>query len=52
MTYRIGDVRRYVYEQIRRMLRIGWLVHDEERRVRGTGLPPPIHPDTSAARVD
>lgn len=35
MTFRIGDVRRYVYEQIRRMLRIGWLAHDEERRVRG-----------------
>jgi hypothetical protein len=35
MTFRIGDVRRYVYEQIRRMLRIGWLVYDEERRTRG-----------------
>ena len=35
MTFRIGDVRRYVYEQIRRMLRIGWLVHDEDRRMRG-----------------
>jgi len=35
MTFRIGDVRHYVYEQIRRMLRIGWLVHDEERRARG-----------------
>jgi len=35
MTFRISDVRRYVYEQIRRMLRIGWLVHDEERRARG-----------------
>ena len=35
MTFRIGDVRRYVYEQIRRMVRIGWLVHDEERRTRG-----------------
>ncbi|MGL4317358.1 MAG: hypothetical protein ACRCTL_12190 [Pseudomonas sp.] len=46
MTYRIGDVRRYVYEQIRRMLRIGWLVHDEERRVRGQVyhlLPIPAH---------
>jgi len=46
MTYRIGDVRRYVYEQIRRMLRIGWLVHDEERRVRGQVyhlLPVPAH---------
>jgi hypothetical protein len=35
MTFRIGDVRRYVYEQIRRMLRIGWLAYDEERRTRG-----------------
>lgn len=35
MTFRIGDVRRYVYEQIRRMLRIGWLVHHEERLARG-----------------
>lgn len=35
MTFRLGDVRRYVYEQIRRMLRAGWLVPDEERRTRG-----------------
>lgn len=35
MTFRIVDVRRYVYEQIRRMVRSGWLVHDEERRTRG-----------------
>lgn len=35
MTFRLGDVRRYVYDQIRRMLRVGWLVQDEERRVRG-----------------
>ncbi|BFO02762.1 hypothetical protein KNHN1_11400 [Pseudomonas guariconensis] len=35
MTFRIGDVRRYVYEQVRRMLRIGWVVLDEERRSRG-----------------
>ncbi|WP_445937105.1 hypothetical protein [Pseudomonas sp.] len=35
MTFRIGDVRRYVYEQIRRMLRMGWLILDEERRARG-----------------
>ena len=34
MTFRIGDVRRYVYEQIRRMLRIGLLAYDEERRTR------------------
>lgn len=35
MTFRIGDVRRYVYEQIRRMLRMGWLSLDKERRTRG-----------------
>ena len=35
MTFRIADVRRYVYEQIRRLLRTGWLVLDEERRSRG-----------------
>jgi hypothetical protein len=35
MTFRIGDVRRYVYEQIRRLVRTGWLVHDKERRTRG-----------------
>lgn len=34
-TFRIGDVRRYVYEQVRRMLRIGWVVLDEDRRSRG-----------------
>lgn len=35
MSFRLGDVRRYVYEQIRRMLRVGWLLPDEERRTRG-----------------
>lgn len=35
MTFRLGNVRRYVYEQIRRMLRVGWLVLDEDRRTRG-----------------
>jgi hypothetical protein len=35
MTFRSADVRRYVYEQIRRLLRMGWLVLDEERRSRG-----------------
>lgn len=35
MTFRLGDVRRYVYEQIRRMLRAGWLLPDEERLSRG-----------------
>lgn len=33
--YNLGEVRRYVYEQIRRMLRAGWLVLDDERRKRG-----------------
>ncbi|MDI5934686.1 hypothetical protein [Halomonas kalidii] len=33
--YRLSEVRRYVYEQIRRMLRAGWLVPDDERRKRG-----------------
>jgi len=33
--FRIADVRRYVYEQIRRLLRVGWVVQDEDRRVRG-----------------
>lgn len=35
LSFRLGDVRRYVYEQIRRMLRAGWLIADEERRTRG-----------------
>lgn len=35
MSFCIGDVRRYVYEQIRRMLRMGWVVLDEERRSWG-----------------
>lgn len=35
ITFRLGNVRQYVYEQIRRMLRVGWLVLDEERRTRG-----------------
>ena len=33
--FRIADVRRYVYEQIRRLVRAGWVVQDEDRRVRG-----------------
>ncbi|MGM0785917.1 MAG: hypothetical protein ACQEUM_17620 [Pseudomonadota bacterium] len=44
--YRLGEVRRYVYEQIRRMLRAGWLVLDDERRKRGQVyhlLPMPEH---------
>ena len=46
MSFRINDVRRYVYEQIRRMLRVGWIVLDEERRVRGQVyhlMPVPAH---------
>jgi hypothetical protein len=35
INFRLTDVRRYVYEQIRRMLRMGWIVLDEERRSRG-----------------
>jgi len=34
-NFRIADVRRYVYEQIRRVLRMGWVVLDEDRRSRG-----------------
>ncbi len=33
--FRIADVRRYVYEQIRRLLRAGWVVPDKDRRIRG-----------------
>ena len=33
--FRIADVRRYVYEQIRRLVRSGWVVLDEDRRARG-----------------
>lgn len=32
---RLADVRLYVYDQIRRMLRVGWVLPDGERRVRG-----------------
>ncbi|MFD1007481.1 MULTISPECIES: hypothetical protein [Oceanisphaera] len=31
-SFLLTDVRRYVYEQIRRMLRLGWLTLDEERK--------------------
>lgn len=34
-SFRLSDVRRYVYEQIRRMLRQGWLILDEDRQKRG-----------------
>jgi hypothetical protein len=46
MTFRVADLRRYVYEQIRRLLRMGWLVLDEERRPRGQVYhlkPIPVH---------
>ena len=33
-TYRLGEVRIYVYEQIRRMLRVGWAIPAEERQKR------------------
>lgn len=35
VNFRMADVRRYVYEQIRRLVRKGWVVPDEDRRVRG-----------------
>ncbi len=44
--FRITDVRRYVYEQIRRLVRAGWVVLDEDRRVRGQVYhlqPIPVH---------
>ena len=34
-TYKLSDVRLFVYEQIRRMIRVGWLVPDEQQRKRG-----------------
>ncbi|WP_374439502.1 hypothetical protein [Pseudomonas panipatensis] len=34
-SFRLGDVRHYIYEQIRRMLRTGWLLPDKEHRARG-----------------
>jgi len=35
ITFNSSDLRRYVYEQIRRMLRIGWVIQDEKRQKRG-----------------
>ena len=35
MDFQIGEVRRFVYEQIRRMIRTGWLVPDQVKRKRG-----------------
>jgi hypothetical protein len=34
-TYKLSDVRLFVYEQMRRMIRVGWLVPDEQQRKRG-----------------
>ena len=34
-SFNLSEVRRYVYEQIRRMLRVGWITQDAERRKRG-----------------
>jgi hypothetical protein len=47
-SFRIADVRRYVYEQTRRMLRTGWVVLDKDRRTRGQVYhlqPVPAHLD-------
>jgi len=44
--FRIADVRRYVYEQIRRLVRAGWVSPDGDRRVRGQVYhlqPIPVH---------
>jgi hypothetical protein len=35
MEFNSSDLRRYVYEHIRRMLRIGWVILDEKRQKRG-----------------
>jgi hypothetical protein len=35
MNFNSSDLRRYVYEQIRRMLRTGWVIQDENRQKRG-----------------
>lgn len=34
-SIQLSDLRRYVYEQIRRMLRVGWVTPDPEHRKRG-----------------
>lgn len=34
-AFNSSDLRRYVYEQIRRMLRIGWVIQDEKRQKQG-----------------
>lgn len=33
-SFKLADVRRHVYDQIRRMLRVGWIVPDKDRRKR------------------
>jgi hypothetical protein len=35
ITFNSSDLRRYVYEQIRRMLRIGWVIQNDKRQKRG-----------------
>lgn len=35
IAFNSSDLRRYVYEQIRRMLRTGWVIQDEKRQKRG-----------------
>jgi len=35
ITFNSSDLRRYVYEQIRRLLRAGWVIQDEKRQKRG-----------------
>lgn len=35
LDFQLGEVRRFVYEQIRRMLRVGWLTPDIGQRKRG-----------------
>ena len=52
--FRIADVRRYVYEQIRRLVRAGWVVLDEDRRVRGQIYhlkPTPAHLQLDGGRI-
>ncbi|MGY2257936.1 hypothetical protein [Pseudomonas sp. SDO55104_S430] len=34
-SYRLADVRIYVYEQIRRLVRVGWVEMNEQRQKRG-----------------
>jgi len=34
-SFRLADIRLYVYEQIRRLVRVGWVTIDGERRSRG-----------------